>query len=580
MTISTATTRFAGLPVQQFTTDTDPPADPAATAWKIATDWDGGDERFVADLTALTETEWAGQVTTLLLGQWSDASDPLPTEQVVPLLAALPALTALFVGDMTFDESEISWIDWADLGAVLAATPNLETVQLRGGCTPMTGDDVVLTPPSLPRLRSLTVESGGLLPAYLTALLGADLPVLERLEVWLGTENYGGVDTVEPLAALLTGDLFPNVTSLGLRNAEIADEIAVALADAPILTRITDLDLSLGTLTDVGVDALAAGDLGAVTTLILDHHYASDAALDRLRAAHPQITISAEDRQRRLALHRRVGVSAALLLVGNPGSRRTALLTAALARAGHGAPRVVPWRTVLADGPDRAGTHLAAAFAGGAVSAVRVDSPGDDPEVDRRLRGADTCAAHGAVTTGPDWYGGFTAATTAMAAAARAAGVPATTDPRELAVLFDKAACHTVLAAAGVPVPQALDAPGAPPVTGWVDLRDRLTARGWHRVFVKPAHGSSASGGLAVQLRRRGTDLDVIARGPVELDAGRPFNTLRPGVFRGESAVAPLIDALADRRLHVERWFPKKNNQHNESEYSKIFGSSQNVFCQ
>lgn len=250
-------------------------------------------------------------------------------------------------------------------------------------------------------------------------------------------------------------------------------------------------------------------------------------------------------------------MSAALLLVGNPGSRRTALLTAALARAGHGAPRVVPWRTVLADGPDRAGTHLAAAFAGGAVSAVRVDSPGDDPEVDRRLRGADTCAAHGAVTTGPDWYGGFTAATTAMAAAARAAGVPATTDPRELAVLFDKAACHTVLAAAGVPVPQALDAPGAPPVTGWVDLRDRLTARGWHRVFVKPAHGSSASGVLAVQLRRRGTDLDVIARGPVELDAGRPFNTLRPGVFRGESAVAPLIDALADRRLHVERWFPK-----------------------
>lgn len=297
MTISTATTRFAGLPVQQFTTDTDIPTDPAATAWKIATDWDGGDERFVADLTALTETPWAGQVTTLLLGQWSDASDPLPTEQVVPLLAALPALTALFVGDMTFDESEISWIDWADLGAVLAATPNLETLQLRGGCTPMTGDDVMLAPPSLPRLRSLTVESGGLLPAYLTALLAADLPVLERLEVWLGTENYGGIDTVEPLAALLTGDLFPTVTSLGLRNAEIADEIAVALAGAPILTRITDLDLSLGTLTDVGVDALAAGDLGAVTTLILDHHYASDAALDRLRAAHPQITISAEDRQ-------------------------------------------------------------------------------------------------------------------------------------------------------------------------------------------------------------------------------------------------------------------------------------------
>lgn len=297
MTISTATTRFAGLPVQQFTTDTDTPVDPASVAWKIATDWDGGTDRFVADLAALTETPWAGRVTALLLGQWSEASDPLPAGQVAPLLTALPALTALFVGDMTFDESEISWIDWGDLGAVLAAAPNLETLQLRGGCTPMTGDDVDLTPPSLPRLRSLTVESGGLLPSYLTALLAADLPRLERLELWLGTENYGGVETVEPLAALLAGDLFPNVTSLGLRNAEIADEIALALAGAPVLKRITDLDLSLGTLSDIGVDALGDGDLGAVTTLILDHHYASDAALGRLRAAHPGITISAEDRQ-------------------------------------------------------------------------------------------------------------------------------------------------------------------------------------------------------------------------------------------------------------------------------------------
>lgn len=250
-------------------------------------------------------------------------------------------------------------------------------------------------------------------------------------------------------------------------------------------------------------------------------------------------------------------MSGALLLIGNPGTRRTALLTAALARAGHAAPRVVPWRTVLADGPDRAGMHLTAALDDRPPTVMRIDSPGDDPQVDRLLRGADRVALHGAVTAGPDWYRGFTTATAALASAARAARIPSTTDPDEIAVLFDKPACHARLTAARVPVPPALDAPDTPPVSGWAELRDRLASRGWHRVFVKPAHGSSASGVLAVQLRRRGRHLDVIARGPVELAGGQPFNTLRPGVFRGETEVAPLIDALADRHLHVERWFPK-----------------------
>lgn len=297
MTISTPTSTFAGLPVQQYTTDAPPPADPAATAWKVATDWQHGDDKFVADLTALAATDWAPQITALLFGQWSEASDPFPVAAAAPTLGAFTGVRHLFLGDMTFDESEISWIDWGDLGTVLAAFGHLRTLQLRGGSTTLLDDPVPFTAPALPELTSLTIESGGLQQQYLEAFLALDAPHLTDLEIWLGVDNYGAITTVDPLAPLLTGDPFPALTRLGLCNSDLADDLAAALDGAPILQHITHLDLSKGTLTDRGADTLAAADLGAVTTLVLDHHYIGDDALRRLRAAHPHVTISAQDRQ-------------------------------------------------------------------------------------------------------------------------------------------------------------------------------------------------------------------------------------------------------------------------------------------
>lgn len=297
MTIDTPTSTFAGLPVQQYSADIPTPTDPGAFAWKIATDWNRGDDGFVDDLVSLAGQPWAGQISTLVFGCWTEASDPLPTDKVVPLLAAFPAVRHLFVGDMTFEESEISWIDWGDLGAVLAAFPDLETLQLRGGSSTTISEPVPLATPVLPRLRSLTVESGGLQQTYLDGLLAIDAPDLTDLEIWLGVDNYGAITVVDPLSALLAGDRFPALSRLGLRNSELADRIAAALVQAPVLQRISTLDLSNGTLTDTGADTLAGADLGAVRTLILDHHFVSDEALSRLRAAHPHVAISADDRQ-------------------------------------------------------------------------------------------------------------------------------------------------------------------------------------------------------------------------------------------------------------------------------------------
>ncbi|MEV0449316.1 STM4014 family protein [Streptomyces sp. NPDC050600] len=231
-----------------------------------------------------------------------------------------------------------------------------------------------------------------------------------------------------------------------------------------------------------------------------------------------------------------------LAVVGNPEGRRVRLFQDAALAAGLPRPRVVPWLDVLRGG---------ARFHPGEL--VRLDSPGEEPEVDRLLR--DVPEPTRVEGTGR-WYARFTAAVHGLAAEARTAGAVLLGDPDELAVLFDKRLGHGRLLAAGVPVPHApTSGPAAPPVRGWDDVRALTAVRGMRRVFVKPAHGSSASGVLALETSASGR---TQATTSVELHAdGRLHNSLRVRRYTTEREVAALVDALAPDGLHVERWLPK-----------------------
>ncbi|NKB18732.1 MAG: hypothetical protein HC770_13150 [Pseudanabaena sp. CRU_2_10] len=124
----------------------------------------------------------------------------------------------------------------------------------------------------------------------------AQLPELEHLELWLGIEDYGSDTTVDDLQPILTDRLFPKLRYLGLRDSEIADRIAIALADAPVLEQIKVLDLSLGTLRDVGAEALLNNPaIAQLEKLDIHHHYVSDELVTRLEELG--IELDASDRQ-------------------------------------------------------------------------------------------------------------------------------------------------------------------------------------------------------------------------------------------------------------------------------------------
>nr|WP_232295170.1 STM4014 family protein [Parafrankia sp. EUN1f] len=225
-------------------------------------------------------------------------------------------------------------------------------------------------------------------------------------------------------------------------------------------------------------------------------------------------------------------------VVGAPGDRRTELFTAACRSAGLAAPRVVGWAQVLHGGelPIVPGSLL------------RIDSPGGDPEVDRLLRGPGDPTRVGG---GARWYASFTAGLgrVAAAAAATASGARLLGDVDEIAVMCDKRRCHARLRSAGVPVPEAL-----PPVHDYADLRARMAQAGMDQVFVKPAHGSSASGVVALRAARGGRVRAVTSAARTGTGL---VNALRVRAYETEPEVAQLIDELAPDGLHVERWLPK-----------------------
>jgi hypothetical protein len=271
--------RFADLPVVDY----DPRfagqvADPAAVAWRVMWEYVGGPDEFAAHFDRFV-ADVGPAVTALVIGEWGGAHEhPPPVELLASRAAGLPDLRALFIGDITIDQCEVSWLQVDDPTPVLAAYPGLAHLRVRGSSA--------FSPVAHAGLRELVLESGGLPADTVRAVGASDFPALTHLELWLGDPNYGGDATVDDLAEILGGARLPALTHLGLRDAEIADEVAAAVATAPVVARLAHLDLSMGTFGDDGVRALLAGQpLTHLSTLNLRHHFVEPELADRLTAA-------------------------------------------------------------------------------------------------------------------------------------------------------------------------------------------------------------------------------------------------------------------------------------------------------
>ncbi|MBX6383492.1 MAG: STM4015 family protein [Microbispora sp.] len=278
---------FAGRPVVR---PGEAVADPSAAAWALTAGLSGDEENpgLERELAHLIDAVGGDAIEAIVVAH--DGRD------VPAFLAAnaarLPALRSVFLGFVSTEMFEISWIEQGDVTPLLEAFPRLERLDVRGS------GGLALRPVRHERLRVLRFESGGLPAGVVRAVGESDLPALEHLELWLGVEQYGGDATVADLAPILSGERLPALRRLGLCDSPAQDEIAAAVAAAPVVARLEELSLSMGELTDAGAEALLGGrPLTHLRRLDLHHHYIGEAMAARIVASLPGVDVDLSERQ-------------------------------------------------------------------------------------------------------------------------------------------------------------------------------------------------------------------------------------------------------------------------------------------
>ncbi|MEV4110973.1 STM4015 family protein [Nonomuraea sp. NPDC049695] len=283
---------YAGLPVAgvPWQEDGEPP-EAGSAAWRLDA------STFNDDLPdEITESfEWffehvdTAKVTAIVIGEWEDSYED-DSGHIVQRLAdeagRLPELRSLFLGAMSPENCEISWIQQSDITPLLEAYPKLERLEVRGG------SGLRLSPVRHESLKVLRFETGGLPGEAVRGVGACELPALEHLDLWFGVGMYGGDATVGDVAGILGGGRLPRLRHLGLQNSEIQDDLAAAVAAAPVVARLETLSLAMGGITDAGVEALLSGQpLTHLRRLDLSYHAISAAMRARLTAALPGVDI-------------------------------------------------------------------------------------------------------------------------------------------------------------------------------------------------------------------------------------------------------------------------------------------------
>ncbi|NUW39252.1 STM4015 family protein [Nonomuraea rhodomycinica] len=297
MTIHAHLDTFHGLPVRWVGLDpATSSAAPDTVAWRVqapyAEDEPTLQQRFEELLARVEPT----RIRALVIGWWGPGWDgargDIPIRMLAEAADRLPALEAIFLGDIVAEESEISWIEQDDVTPLLDAYPRLRRLEVRGG----TG--LRLRPVTHDALEVLRFETGGLPASVARAVGESSFPALRHLELWLGSEDYSGDSRPADWTGILDGSGLPALRHLGLQDSDIQDEVCAAVAAAPVVARLESLNLSMGVLTDTGAEALLSGrPLTHLRSLDLSHHYLSEAMTQRLRAALPGVELDLSGRQ-------------------------------------------------------------------------------------------------------------------------------------------------------------------------------------------------------------------------------------------------------------------------------------------
>jgi hypothetical protein len=253
------------------------------------------------------------------------------------------------------------------------------------------------------------------------------------------------------------------------------------------------------------------------------------------------------------------------VVLGNVENRRVAFFQAALASRGESPAQELSYVDLLTNR-----RPLDELLPAGAL--LRIESPGENFAVEKLLlvAGEEAAANEGGsvlsrrsidrLADDPgrllyprQWYLGYRQLLLQLDRELKARpDVTVLSDPHDIALMFDKPRCYQRCAELEVPLPSALASVGS-----FEDLADRMRHQGLRRVMLKLAHGSSASG--VVALHRRGDRWEAITSTEMVGIEGetRLYNSLKICRYTAIGEIETLVNALLPHRVHLEEWLPK-----------------------
>ena len=223
------------------------------------------------ELTELTIGDWGGC--------WEDGCQKI-IDEIVDHAERFSHIQGLFIGDMDYEECEVSWIIQGNYSRLWAALPHLKALTIKGSTDLSLGDI------RHENLESLTIICGGLPEAVIGQIENAKLPNLKKLLLYIGIEDYGFDGNADTIKALLENTDFPKLEYLGIVDSEIQDQLTQIVLDSKYMNLIHTLDLSNGTLTDKGGELLLKKlpDYPNIKKLDVHYNYLTDEVARKLEA--------------------------------------------------------------------------------------------------------------------------------------------------------------------------------------------------------------------------------------------------------------------------------------------------------
>ena len=239
----------------------------------------------------LDDAEFPGQ-TELVIGNWGDTFEKEGSQTLIDGIIEnkdyFSNVEKLFIGDMDYEECEVSWIVQGDYSKLWEAMPQLKELTIKGS------EGLELGEICHQSLESLTIICGGLHKSVIKSIQEAKLPNLKKLMLYIGIANYGFNGNSNTIKNLLSKSDFPMLTYLGIVDSEIQDEITKVVLESKYIGQIHTLDLSMGSLTDEGGEMLLKKipSLPNIKRLDLHYHYLSEKMEKRLKALPIEVDVS------------------------------------------------------------------------------------------------------------------------------------------------------------------------------------------------------------------------------------------------------------------------------------------------